>query len=68
VFNIGQSLTVLQRNLFEGMGELFATMFSDAHGARRKEVVGMATVLAVLVATKLHGGDGHKLTLPAKPV
>jgi hypothetical protein len=28
----------------------------------------VATVLAVLVATKLQGGDGHNLTLPTKPV
>jgi hypothetical protein len=31
-------------------------------------VRGVATVLAVLVATKMQGGDGHKRTLPSKPV
>ena len=27
-----------------------------------------ATVLAVLVATKLHGGEGHELMRPTKPI
>lgn len=31
-------------------------------------VRGVATVLAVLVATRLQGDDGRQLTLPTKPV
>ena len=28
----------------------------------------IATVLGVLLATKLHGGDGHELRPPTKPI